>query len=206
MFSGTKQSASSATFPLRTAYRDTLAQAQQTRYTISGTCSGLATETRAAAVPSTFEWVGGSAVASTLTGRYDDCTPASFTASSVTYYDIFTRIQGEVVAGSEYAVATSAVELPESVVVGDTGQIGTLDVYASSAKTSRLGTRVLSYVIEPGPAAGTAVVNLIARTYGPGNQLQSTSQSRYRLTTTGQVTVRSKDAQVGSTRLVFTAY
>jgi len=209
VYSATKQSNVAATFPLRSSYQSYVAQASSNNYTISGTCSGSASETNAAAVPATFEGVIGYSSTTTLSGNYGNCTPATFAGTSVSYYDGTYKPIGSVVTGTEYAVIGSSIDLPATVVVGDTAQFGSADVYSSSSKVTKTGTRVISYVIEPGTNSSNAIINLIARGYNLSNQLLFTQQSRYRLTTAGQLTPVSKDIQystTSTTHLVWTKY
>lgn len=199
VYSATKQSNVTTTFPLRSSYQSYVVQGSSNNYTISGTCSGSASETSAAAVSATFEGVTGHSATTTVTGSYSNCTPASFAGTSVSYFDANYKPIGGVVAGTEYTVISSSIELPATVVVGDTAQFGSVDVYSSSTKATRTGTRVLSYVVEPGTSSSNATVNLIARAYNLSNQLLFTQQSRYRLTTAGQLTAVSKDIQYSTT-------
>lgn len=211
VYSATKQTSVAATYPLRSGYQAFLTQPVTNYYTISGTCTGSASETRTAAVAATFEGITGYSTTTSLTGSYTGCTPASFAGTSVSYYDGNYKPTGGLASGSgtEYSVVTSAIDMPVSVAVGDTAQFGTVDVYSSSNKLTKTGTRVLSYVVEPGTGSGNAVINLIAKSYNTSNQLLFTQQSRYRITTTGELTAVSVDIQYSTTstsHLVWTKY
>jgi hypothetical protein len=209
VYSATKQSSSSAAFPLRSGYQALITQQETNNYTISGTCNGNASESRTAAAAATFEGVAGYSVTTTLTGSYSNCTPASFAGTSVSYYDSTYKPTGGSITGTEYSVFTSAIDLPASVAVGDTAQFGTVDVYSSNTKQTKTGTRVLSYVVESGSSSTNAIINLIAKGYNTSNQLLFTRQSRYRITTTGQLTAVSRDIQYSTTslnHLIWTKY
>ncbi|PUE12860.1 hypothetical protein B9Z33_05035 [Limnohabitans sp. T6-20] len=88
--------------------------------------------------------------------------------------------------------------MPTSVKVGDTTQFAAVDVYSSSTKQVRSGTRVLSYTVEA-DSSSTAIVNLIAKGYNAYNQLLYTQQSRYRINTSGQLSIVSRDIQYSTT-------
>jgi hypothetical protein len=198
--------ASTATFPLRSAYQALVGQSEVNSFSISGTCSGSATETRSAATAATFEGTPGVSTTTTLTGSYSNCTPASFAGTSISYYDTNYKPVGSEVPGTDYAVYSTSNDLPTSVKVGDTAQFASVDVYSSSTKQVRNGTRVLSYTVEA-DSSSTAIVNLIAKGYNASNQLLYTQQSRYRINTSGQLTAVSKDIQYSTTstsRMVWT--
>lgn len=209
VYSATKQSNVASTFPLRSGYQALLNQAVSNNYAITGTCSGSATENKSTAVSAIFEGAASYATTTTVTGTYVGCTPSSFASTSTSYYDSNYKPAGGSVSGSEYYVFTNAIDMPTSVVVGDTAQFGVIDVYSSSTKVTKTGTRVISYVVEPGTSSNNAVINIISKSYNLSNQLLSTQQSRYRITSTGQLTALSIDVQYSTTstvHLVWTKY
>lgn len=209
VYSATKQSNVAATFPLRSGFQAMLNQSVTNNYSITGTCTGSATESKAAAVAATFEGVVGYSASSTVTGSYSGCTPSSFAGTSVSYYDSNYKFNGASITGTEYSVATSAIDMPVSVAVGDTAQFGTIDVYTSSTKTTKTGMRVISYIVEPGTGSSNAVINIITKSYNTSNQLLFTEQNRYRISSTGQLTASSIDIQYSTTstaHLVWTKY
>lgn len=194
----TETTASTATFPLRSGYQALVGQSEVNSFSISGTCTGNATETRSAATAATFEGIPGVSTTTTLTGTYSNCTPASFAGTSISYYDTNYKPLGSEVPGTDYAVYSTSNDLPTSVKVGDTAQFATVDVYSSSTKQVRNGTRVLSYTVEA-DSNSTAIVNLIAKGYNASNQLLYTQQSRYRINTSGQLSIVSRDIQYSTT-------
>jgi predicted small lipoprotein YifL len=193
----TSPSNTSNTYPLRSGYQSLIGQSEVNNYSISGTCTGSATETRGAAVAASFEGVAGVSTTTTLTGSYSNCTPASFASTGISYYDTNYKPLGAVTPGADYAVYAVS-DLPISVKVGDTAQFGTADVYSSNTKQVKTGTRTLSYAVET-DSGSTAIINLIAKGYNTSNQLLYTQQSRYRINTSGQLTAVSKDIQYSTT-------
>jgi hypothetical protein len=181
------------TYPLRSGYQNLISQSEVNSFSISGTCTGTATETRSAAVPATFEGTAGVSTTATVSISLSNCTPASSAGTSIGYYDTNYKPLGIVMPGSEYAVY-SISNLPVSAKVGDTAQLGTADVYSSSTKQVKTGTRILSYAIEA-DSDSSAIINLIAKAYNTSNQLLYTQQSRYRINTSGQLTAVSTDIQ-----------
>lgn len=186
------------TYPLRSGYQAFLGQSEVNNFSISGTCTGSATETRSAVVPATFEGIAGVSDTTTLTGSFSNCTPASFASTGTSYYDTNYKPIGSINPGTDYAVYTSATDLPTSVRVGDTAQFGSVDVYSSSTKQVKTGTRTLSYAVEA-DTGNTAIINLIAKGYNVANQLLYTQQTRYRINTSGQLTAVSVDIQYSTT-------
>ena len=185
------------TYPLRSGYQSLISQSEVNSFSISGTCAGTATETRSAAVPATFEGTTGVSTTTTLTGSYSNCTPASFASTGISYYDTNYKPLGSATPGSDYAVY-SVTDLPISVKVGDTAQFGTADVYSSSTKQVKTGTRTLSYAVET-DSGNTAIINVITKAYNTSNQLLFTQQSRSRINASGQFTAVSKDIQYSTT-------
>ncbi len=185
------------TYPLRSGYQSLISQSEVNSFSISGTCTGTATETRSAAVPATFEGTTGVSTTTTLTGSYSNCTPASFASTGISYYDTNYKPLGSATPGSDYAVY-SVTDLPISVKVGDTAQFGTADVYSSSTKQVKTGTRTLSYAVET-DSGNTAIINVITKAYNTSNQLLFTQQSRSRINASGQFTAVSKDIQYSTT-------
>lgn len=193
----TSPSNTSNTYPLRSGYQNLISQSEINSYSISGTCTGTATETRSAATAATFEGIAGVSTTTTLTGTYSNCTPATFAGTSLSYYDTNYKPLGSTIPGTDYAVYTVS-DLPISVKVGDTAQFGSADVYSSNTKQVKTGTRALSYAVEA-DSGSTAIINLIAKGYNASNQLLYTQQNRYRINTSGQLTAVSRDIQYSTT-------
>lgn len=202
----TETSTPTATFPLRSGYQALLSQSEINNFSISGTCTGSATQTRSAVKADTFEGIQGVSNTTTLTGTYTNCTPGSFASTGTSYYDTNYKPIGAVNPGTDYVVYTTSNDLPLTVKVGDTAQFATIDVYASSAKQTKTGTRTQSYTVEA-DSNNTAIINLISKGYNISNQLLYTQQSRYRINASGQLTAVSLDIQYSTTsnsRMVLT--
>ena len=195
---GSSSPSTPTTYPLRSGYQALLSQSEVNNFSISGTCTGSATQTRSAAAAATFEGTPGVSTTTTLTGSYANCTPASFASTGISYYDTNYKPLGSATPGTDYAVYTTASDLPTSVKVGDTAQFGSIDVYSSSTKQVKTGTRTLSYAVEA-DTGSTAIINLIAKGYNASNQLLYTQQTRYRINASGQLTVVSLDIQYSTT-------
>ena len=126
------------------------------------------------------------------------CTPSSVGVTSTSYYDTNYVPRGFSSIGVNYGVYLSAPFIPSSVMVGNTGTIGTETLYTNSTKTVANGTDVSSFVVEPDTAT-TAIINLISRNYNANGTLLSTEQDRYRINASGTLTQVSTDIQYSST-------
>lgn len=197
--SGTSAAVSVVTsFPFQSSYQARIKAGSQDNYIISGTCSGTATQTNGATTSATFEGVPGFAASQTMTVQYSNCTPYSNAVSATSYFNAIYSLIGTSTPGVRYESLPIALSIPVSVKVGDTAVLGTITVYADSSKNSVTGQRILSFVIEP-DTASTAIVNYISKEYNAGNQLLTTVQSRYRLTSDGTVTSIGFDIQYSTT-------
>lgn len=71
------------------------------------------------------------------------------------------------------------------------------------------GQQTHQYVVESGTGSSNAVINIITKSYNTSNQLLYIQQTRYRISSTGQLTVTSIDIQYSTTstaHLVWTKY
>lgn len=195
---------STTSFPLRAGYQAYVAAGSSQTYAVSGSCTGTARVTNGRPVPTVFEGVPGYAVTQTTSVSFTNCSPASTTETVTAYYDGNYAPLGSSSASGEYvkfdALPSAA---PVAVSVGDSAGYGTQTIYADGGKTVVLGRNVLGYAIEP-ETAGTAVANLVTRTFDASNQLSSTTQERYRIGVDGTFTPLSVDVQYGTLHLVLT--
>jgi len=196
---------STLSFPLQTGYRTLTANGAANTFTISGTCTGSGSHTVGAANTSTtFEGSTALSASSTWTFTFTNCTPSSTAATSTTYYDSNYVPRGFSSVGVNYGVYLTAPTIPSSIMVGNTGTIGTETLYTNSSKAVGDGTSVVSYVVEADTAT-TAIINLINRRYNAGGTLIATEQDRYRIDAAGNLTPVSADIQysyTSSTHLV----
>lgn len=182
-------------FPLQSGYKSLIANGLTKSFTVSGTCSGTGTKTSAAATTAaTFEGVSGFSAAVTLTMSLSSCSPASIAQTSTAYFDSNYVPLGMNSVGVNYGVYAAPLAIPSSVKVGDTGLIGTMNLYTNSTKATSNGSQQLSYVVEA-DSTTTAIVNLIGRVYSAGNTLTATEQDRYRIDSVGTLTPLTADIQ-----------
>lgn len=203
----TRAVGSALKFPLALAYRARVAAGSSERLAVSGSCSGKATITEGVPVSVNFE--GAAALASSQTAllNFADCSPNASSVSGTNYYDATFGILGSITVGQEYAKVTgTAAALPTLVQVGDSGSVATLNLFTDNSKSVSTGRRQLTYLLEA-DSPNTAIVNFVARTYSPTDQLVSTQQSRYRIQIDGGlklVSIEFQGAAPGSLRVVYT--
>ena len=191
--------ASTLSFPMQSGYRALVANGASNNFTISGTCSGSGNHTVGAAnVPTTFEGSYALSGASTWTMNLTACSVSSLASTATSYYDGNYQPRGFSSVGVNYGVYLTAPTIPGSVMVGNTGTIGTETLYTNSSKTVGDGTSVVSYVVEADTST-TAIINLINRRYNAGGTLIATEQDRYRIDATGNLTPVSADIQYSYT-------
>ena len=200
---------STLSFPLGTAYKTIIADGWSKGFTVAGDCSGSGNRTVGpASTPATFEGVTGLSAVTTFTMTLTNCTPAITNQTFTSYYDSSYVPLGIDSPGVNYGVYATPPTLPTTVKVGDTGPIGTMNLYTDSTKSIPNGTLVQSYVIEPNNSA-TAIVNLVSKNYDQSGTLVSTEQSRSRIDSAGTLTPVSTDIQyanVSTTHLILTYY
>lgn len=169
-----------------------------------GLCSGtLSQNTGPANGAATFEGAPALAAVSVTTISFSNCTPASSTSTTTEYSDSNYLPLGFQELGGEYGVYLVPPVIPTSARVGDVGIVGTITLYTDSTKTTSVGNRNISFVVEP-DTASTAIVNVIAQEYDAFSTLLFTEQDRYRMTSTGALTLISADVQYNaSPHLVF---
>ncbi len=195
-----------AAFALAAGYQALVDGGSNDNFSLSGSCSGAANITTAAAVPATFEGVTGFSASQVSTVSFSNCLPATNTATGVTYYNAGRVPIGLSIAGGEYSkFASPPADLPASVKVGDTAVVATLTTYADSSKTTVTGKRVIGYLIESDTDT-TAIANLSTRSYDTSDQLLATQQSRYRMASSGTLTLMSIDVQFSTTSAVHLVY
>lgn len=185
---------STLSFPIQTGYKAILATGLSKNFTVSGSCSGSGTKTSSpATTASTFEGVNGFSASATLTMSLTNCTPSSTAATSTAYYDSNYNPIGMNSVGINYGVYASFV-MPASVTVGNTGTIGTENLFTNSTKSTSNGYIAQSYVVEA-DTASTAIFNLITRIYNASSVLTATEQDRYQISASGALTPLSIDIQ-----------
>jgi hypothetical protein len=167
-------------------------------YTISGDCSGTASETSGAAIGgATFEGITGVLSATNVTTlNFTNCTPRSITSSGTSYFDTNYVPLGSIGASGTYSVFSPPLNIPVGVTVGNTGNLSSLYRYSDSTKAHQTGRADFMYHVYADTAT-TAIINMVAIEYDLTNYASVivVQQSFYRIATTGALVPVSVDMQ-----------
>jgi len=182
-------------YPLKTAYVNYVTASGSNNFTISGTyvsggtsypLSGSGTVTMGSLSATTFESKVAQVKAATMTGSATFngiTTPLNSTQYS--YVDSSYAPLGN--SGSEYIVVTSANQIPTTGRINDTGNFYAASRYTSSAKTSQVGTRAVSYVIENN-SGSNAYLTIISTDKNMAGTITSNNSAKFSMTSTGVLT------------------
>jgi hypothetical protein len=90
-------------------------------------------------------------------------------------------------SANEYDVFQGTANIPSSVKVGDTGVIGTYNLYTDSSMATQTGRMQESYLVEA-DTANSVIIDIIDNTYDTSNTLINTTQEKWRIDTSNTVT------------------
>ena len=185
----------SGTFAFQGPYSTLIANGLSRTFTISGTCPGSGSRTSAPArAGTTFEGVPALSAVVTLTMTLNNCTPASIAQTYTSYFDNNYAPLGMNSVGVNYGVFTTALVIPQTVVVGNTAILSTEALYTDSSKATSNGRIDQSYVVSS-ETSTSAIVTVIGKIYNASGILTATEQDRFRITSSGVLTPISVDIQ-----------
>ena len=169
----------------KTAVQNRLLNGLSKTFNVAGDCKGTFSITDSPAAKTTWNGQSVYAVGTTEIASIPNCAiGVSGTQTSITYYDMnFVELAKSHSDGSysEYAKTSQ----PTSVKVGDTGTLGTWTHWNNTSKSEKYEIDIHSYIVEADTPT-SVIFNLIDRTYpARNNQLEITSQLRFRLSSTG---------------------
>ena len=120
------------------------------------------------------------------------------TSSVTNYYATGTyNFLGEETTG-EYSVPSAPLMYPATIMVGSSGNLGTLMNYADSTASVSTGSTDVSYLVKANPAGANSVIfELINKNYDLNHTLQETDTTDFSVTVAGAVALIS--ATVDST-------
>lgn len=193
---------STTSFPFRSALGAMVTNGFSKNYTISGSGCGTAIYTASPAI-------GGSTlgtqtnlfeVAETLAITATNCSGApgstNVSTSKTTYYTANYYLAGDYSA-SQYGVFPITYANSPSVMVGDTGNLGTENTYSDTSMAVLTSTTEHTYIVEP-DTPNTAIINMVDKSFDSSHVLKNTAQSRYRISTSGPLTPLSINLDYGS--------
>jgi hypothetical protein len=174
---------------------------------VSGTSNGssptgTAQLTQSAAIASSFNGAPASAQTTALSGMYTDVTGTFPVSYSFVQYDsssyAILGLDTDFNTVLEYDFGESMAPYPASVMAGDTGVLGTMDLSIESQRDDHAGTIQVSYAVIADPNnADSVIVELIEKIFSttngnpdPNNPDQTT-QFNYALTAAGSMSLQS---------------
>ncbi len=197
------------TWPLGSLLTNRQFQVSRTKYSVSGSCIGLVTDSNNITNGVVFDGVSRTEVTTTSSWLQSNCNPSAFDHIESNYFDSSRNLVGSAVAtasnlsvnGTEFVSFDSPATLPANVRVGDAGTIGTATVYTNSAKQSVIGRRDYTYSVEADEdSALHAIANLTTRTINPAGQTLLTTQTKYKLS--ASIVPIAQDIQYATTSTV----
>lgn len=214
--------ASASTFAFGSAWKSFLSTGYTKRLSVSGSCSGTLDYLHSAVSQpqsfyysdTTFPHPAGTVNPGYMVWHQQEtkalftgCAATSSVTSTTAYFDAQTFAPYGYKGSTAYNGATSSkatfrefsdrVILPSSVRVGDSGTVGTLNIYGTvDFKKDNIsqGKIDVTYLVEP-DTASTALINIISKSYSTTGQLLFTDQTRYRIDTSNNLTLHSIDQQ-----------
>jgi hypothetical protein len=168
---------------------------------VSGTANGFSVTgtaqlTQSAASAATFNGAPASAQTTAVSGtgmNYDGAFPLTYSfiqyvLSSYAILGLDTNFNGVL----EYDFGQSVSPFPSSVMAGDTGVLGTMDLSLDSQRDDHAGTIEVSYsvVLDPNNA-DSVIVELFEEIYTISNNPDQVTQFNYTLTAAGSMSLQS---------------
>jgi hypothetical protein len=184
-WSGIAQKETLTSYEFKTAFQNRILKGSSKTFNATGDCKGTFSITDSPAAKTTWNGQSVYAVGTTEIVSIPNCAIGiSGTQTSITYYDMnFVEVAKSHSDGSysEYVKASQ----PISIKVGDSGILGTWTHWNNTSKSDKYEIDIISYNVEADTAT-SVIFNLIDRTYpASNNQLEITSQLRYRLNSSG---------------------
>ena len=180
-------------FPLRQAYKAFIVNGYSNKqFTVSGDCSGTATQS-SSAPPQNAVFDGIPAHAITLTGalQLSNCGTGQAASLSNQYFATNSNPNvveystlGAVDADGSVARFDTPLTMPEFVVAGSSGRLGTESIYPNATSRTPVGRTVQDYSTSA-DVNDTLLVRLTADTYDDKNQLTVAQVAVYRLSAFG---------------------
>ena len=191
------ESTAAPSFPLLAAFKSFGQNGYSIDFDVSGTCTGTESVTANPAVASNFEGTPGYSISTVTEVSLPSCSSTNETEYGTIYYnDNFAPIGISEQDGLYAAATTVPAPLPQYVSVGNSATYATMTKYSDDTMTTVVGQVILSYSVQADGASTTSVLYVASlNSYNNSNQLVSTTQSTYRLTSDAQLILLSLSAQ-----------
>jgi hypothetical protein len=197
--------ASTEAFQLRTAYANSFQLTGVLNFSVRATLSngvtatGSGTLTLGAVTATTYD--GKPALRKSLTSDMSVTANGTTVPSSATtiVYSApdFLPVSGATLDSSEFPVIQGVANIPVTVRVNDSGIMYVATRYASSAKTTVVGTSTATFTILP-DTANTAILRVVTVLRDNANIVQATNTEFIRITPAGVVTYLSETGEMAN--------
>jgi len=132
---------------------------------------------------------------STINLNWSNCTPATTTISEIDYFDASSLLPRGFSTNNGFGVFLNPPAYPSTVAAGETGTIGTMNLYTDSTESVSLGYSDWSYSVVAGSSANAVLITITAQTYNSSNVLIETVSTAGQLTSSGTLTIQSETIQ-----------
>lgn len=193
-------------YQLRTGYVNYVSSTGSNNFTVSGTyttggtsypITGSGTSTLGGLSATTFEGQAAQMKAGTVTGSISvNGTSQSLNGTQYSYVNSNYDPLGN--SGTEYIVVTTRNAIPVTARVNDTNIFYTANRYTTSQKTSQLGTRSVSFVIEP-YSGSDAYLTIISTDKNNSGTTTATNSAKFIMTPAGALTRVNETGVLNST-------
>lgn len=182
-------------YQLRTAYVNYVTSSGTNNFNLSGSyvtggttypVSGSGTVTAGSLSATTFESQPAQVKAGTIKGTLTfNGVNTPLNTTEYGYVDSNYAPLGN--SGDEYIVVTSSSQIPTTARINDTGIFYSAKRYATSAKTTQIGTRSVSYVIEQN-SGSNAFLSIISTDKDLAGKTTTNNSAKFSMTPAGVLT------------------
>jgi len=127
----------------------------------------------------------------TITIDWTNCSTSQTTIASTDYIDSSTLIPLGFSASGVYGVYSVPPVIPASVAVGDSGSLGTVQLYTGSSEITPIGTETILYAVTDGTDSSNVTVTVTSNSYDATNTLVATVTEIDQLSSAGTLTPTS---------------
>lgn len=138
----------------------------------------------------------------TITINWTNCTPASLVISATDFINTSATTSIGFLRTGDYEVNTVLPVYPTTVHVGDSGSLGTTELYTDSTETTRTGYAISKYAVTAGGSSSSVTITETDQYYDTSNSLLNTQIIVMQLSSSNTLSITSLtifDAQNGDT-------
>jgi len=126
-----------------------------------------------------------------ITLNWTNCIPASQIIASTNYLSASGMTPLGFSGPGSYGVFSVSPIFPTSVSVGDSGPMGTLQIYSNNSETTRIGYQIAQYAVTAGSSSSSVTVTTTTEGYSASNILLTRVTEVGQLSSAGTFTATS---------------